>query len=119
MMNRNLNQPLNILIGRELSSLEFVRDYVQLRFDGPCLTAITDPTVHVRDKVYKRNDMGYCDEMCSLIGLPVTYTTLIEGKMACIKFSEEKSIQISLMPGDYVTPEALKFDDGIGNWWLW
>jgi len=30
---------IQFLIGKQLSAVEFVRDHVQLRFDGPALTA--------------------------------------------------------------------------------
>lgn len=37
-------QPLSLLIGRQLSSVEIVQDYLQLRFDGLCLTEVDDHT---------------------------------------------------------------------------
>ena len=50
-MSHQVNQipepPLSVLIGHQLSSVEFVQDYLQLRFDGPCLTAVTHPRVRV------------------------------------------------------------------------
>ncbi|TDU01646.1 hypothetical protein EDD99_0004 [Streptomyces sp. 846.5] len=35
--------PLQILIGREISAVCFVRDYVELHFDGPVLRALANP----------------------------------------------------------------------------
>jgi hypothetical protein len=35
--------PLKLLVGRDVSAVCFVRDYVELHFDGPVLRAIADP----------------------------------------------------------------------------
>jgi hypothetical protein len=35
--------PLRMLIGREISAVCFVRDYVELHFDGPVLRALSNP----------------------------------------------------------------------------
>ena len=35
--------PLQILVGRETGAVSFVRDYVELHFDGPVLRALADP----------------------------------------------------------------------------
>jgi hypothetical protein len=75
------NQALNILIGEELSSIEFVRDYIQFRFDGPCLTAITDPIINVGQQQYSRTDTGDCDLLLGFIGLPVEETLLKENEI--------------------------------------
>lgn len=65
-------QPLSILVGSELSSVEFVRDYVQLRFDGPTLTAVTHGVVTLPDGQYGAATPGYRDALCSRIGRTVT-----------------------------------------------
>ncbi|WP_116200183.1 hypothetical protein [Amycolatopsis circi] len=35
--------PLQLLVGREVSAVCFVRDYVELHFDGPILRALANP----------------------------------------------------------------------------
>jgi hypothetical protein len=40
-------KPLSMLIRLQLSSVEFVQDYLQLHFDGPCVAAVTHPRVSV------------------------------------------------------------------------
>jgi hypothetical protein len=35
--------PLRLLVGREISAVCFVRDHVELHFDGPVLRALTNP----------------------------------------------------------------------------
>ncbi|MBD0740867.1 hypothetical protein BG418_05160 [Streptomyces sp. CBMA152] len=39
----NSGAPLRLLLGREVSDVCFVRDYVELHFDGPVLRALSDP----------------------------------------------------------------------------
>jgi len=38
----SLVDALQVLIGEQLNSVEFVLDYVQLRFNGPCLSVYTN-----------------------------------------------------------------------------
>jgi hypothetical protein len=59
------------LVGQELGSVVFVRDYVQLDFDGPRLSLYVWPTV-VTDRRVDFGEPGYRDALCELIGRPVT-----------------------------------------------
>jgi hypothetical protein len=115
------NQPFNILIGEELSSIEFVRDYIQFRFDGPCLTAITDPYIIIEHKQYSRTDTGFCDILLGFIGLQVAETSLRESEIINIHFSGGRSINISLLTEDLQgrSAEAVNFTDGHGGMWIW
>jgi hypothetical protein len=53
-MPHQVANPLELLEGTQLSSVEFVQDYVQLRFDGPTLTAVTPPRVCVMNQWFER-----------------------------------------------------------------
>ncbi len=119
--NTDSVQPLNVLIGEELSSVEFVRDYIQFRFDGPCITAITDPCIIIGDKQYTRIDAGFCDNLLGLIGSSVEETFLREGEIISIHFSDRRSINISLRPEDLqgISVEAATFNEGSGGLWIW
>lgn len=114
-------QPFNILIGEELSSIEFVRDYIQFRFDGPCLTAITDPYIIIGHKQYSRTDTGFCDILLGFIGLQVEETSLKESEIINIHFSYGRSINISLRSEDLKgrSAEAVNFNNGLGDLWVW
>lgn len=59
---------LQALVGAELSSVVFVRDYLQLDFDGPRLTLYVWPQVVIGDEVRRLGDLGYRDALCALIG---------------------------------------------------
>lgn len=69
------NALLGRLVGRELAIVAFVRDYVQLNFDGPLLTCDVWPTVRVGAAQLSVADAGYRDALCSLIGETVVSTT--------------------------------------------
>jgi hypothetical protein len=60
------------LVGRELSSIEFVRDYLQVRFDGPTLTLIVWPTLFKDGRSVAQGDVGFTDKLLSLIGKEVS-----------------------------------------------
>jgi len=62
------------LVGRELSSIEFVRDYLQFRFDGPTLTVLTTPTVLRGESSFTEGSSGYRDELVKMIGKEVSET---------------------------------------------
>jgi hypothetical protein len=66
------NQVLGRLIGSRLCSVQFVYDYVQLRFDAsgqdqPFLPCDAMPTVIVDGRSYADGQPGYADVLHSLI----------------------------------------------------
>jgi hypothetical protein len=118
-VDRISEQPLSMLIGRQLSSVEFVHDYLQLRFDGPCLTAVTYPRVRVGQLWWAWGKPGYRDQVCDRIGKVVTRAVSNEGQELCIEFDDGACITISLSPDDYRAAEAVIFDDGEEGCWVW
>jgi hypothetical protein len=61
-------QPLSMLIGRQLTLVEFVHDDLLLRFDGACLTAVTHPRVSVGSGWWEWGKPGDRDQVCERIG---------------------------------------------------
>lgn len=47
--------------GRELGAVTFVRDYVQLAFDGPMITAVTVPFLLMGENRFNWETPGYRD----------------------------------------------------------
>jgi hypothetical protein len=103
------------IIGKQLSSVEFVRDYLQLRFDGPVLTIITDPTLEIGTNVYQWTDFGFKDRLCQQIGRSVT-DMRVDTEKLLIVFSNGSCVKVSLLDTDYIGPEAVMLR--IGNDWL-
>ncbi|GAB4070077.1 hypothetical protein GCM10028777_34130 [Angustibacter speluncae] len=66
---------LDRLIGSDLGSVVFVRDYLQLDLDAGRLTLLVWPVVVTGTGISRFGDPGYRDVLCSLIGHPVTSTT--------------------------------------------
>jgi len=110
---------LRQLIGRELSSVEFVRDYVQLRFDGPCLSAYTMPTVQTSDRVITPSAPGYVGALVDRIGRIVGAVESHEEDRLELRFSDGVTIAISLRPGDYRAAEAATLTIGGDEIWSW
>ena len=110
-------ESLQVIVGRQLGSVEFVQDYVQLRFDGPCLTAFTHPTVEVQGRTLQWKDPGYRDELCNRIATKVCQADVIADDKAVVRFEDGSEINISLKKADYVGPEAVKFDHR-EIWWV-
>lgn len=110
-MTDQVANPLEVLQGSQLSSVEFVQDYVQLHFDGPTLTAITHPRVCVMDQPFEWGKRGYRDALCDRIGKLVRHASTIPEREIKIEFEDGASILISLDPDDYRAAEAAMFDN--------
>src|SRR6266480_3468259 len=111
--------PLNVLVGRQLSSVEFVRDYLQLRFEGPCLTVITDPIVEMGSIKFERNNNEFCNVLCGRISTTVLQAYVHENEEIRIDFHDNAGIIISLKPENYIGPEAALFQNDAGELWVW
>lgn len=98
--------PIERIIGEQLSSVEFVQDYVQLRFDGPTLTAFTWPVLRVGGMTIRLGDSRYRDRLCERIGRRVSAASFREADVISLTFDDGVEISISLKPGDLVGPEA-------------
>ncbi|MET8428952.1 hypothetical protein [Nocardia sp. NPDC004860] len=59
------------LVGLELASVVFVRDYLQLDFDGPRLSCYVWPIIDADGTTRSLGDAGYRDTLCALIGQTV------------------------------------------------
>ena len=107
------------LPGAELSAVVFVRDYIQLQFDGPLLTAITLPTVVLGSVVWRSGEAGYRDPLCAQIGKTVRTAVATEAKAIEIVFADDSSIRISLNKADYCAAEAAVFRQNPDDLWVW
>jgi hypothetical protein len=101
--------PLEKIVGEQLSSVEFVQDYVQPHFDGPTITAFVWPTLNLRGNIMRFGDSGYRDELCARIARKVTSTRIIEMICLAIQFDDGVELNISLKPEDSVGTEAGHF----------
>lgn len=98
--------PLLDLVNSELSAVVFVRDYVQLQFDGPTINALTPITVCDKDIMALSGDANFRNVLCAQISKSVANAHVQKGDALTITFSDNARIAISLKEQDYTGPEA-------------
>jgi hypothetical protein len=112
-----LNDALAQIAGKSLDSVQFVLDYVQLRFAGHTLTAYTSPSVAIRGDDISKGEEGYRDALCERIGVRVAAAQADDSQLA-IHFEDGAIFRISLLDKDYRGPEALQFENDDGYSWV-
>lgn len=98
-----------MLHGEELVAVEFVQEYLQLRFDGPLLTLYGWPYVLLHEYSIAFGEPEYRNALCSLIGEKVEEATLEEGDSLTLRFENDTVIALSLREEDLDRPEAGAF----------
>ena len=112
------NRVLGQIVGRQLSSVTFVQDYVQMSFDGPAVTAVTHPVVEAEGVAYRWDETGFRDQLCKRIAHIVTKAEIIPDECVRIDFDDRAKISVSLLSQDYVAAEAVRFDASPQIWWV-
>lgn len=97
---------LDKITGEQLSSVEFVQDYLQLHFDGPTLTLFSWPTVRLPERETCFGEAGYRDALCGVIAHKVSGVTIKADEVLVVRFDDGLAIAISLRPEDRTGPEA-------------
>jgi hypothetical protein len=116
--SKTLCAGLRELIGLQLSSVEFVHDYIQLHFDGPTLTAYTWPTVAKRSSVILSwNQNGYRDAICEQIGCSISEIEC-QPKSLALMFETDAVVRISLSEDAYRGPEAIQLSLSEDRTWV-
>jgi hypothetical protein len=103
---------LDAIIGEQLSSVEFVQDYVQFHFDGPHIVAFVWPVVEIGGEVLHFGEGRYGDGLCERINRKVLTASIREGVTATIEFDDGATMRISLKPEDRKGPEAILYTAG-------
>jgi hypothetical protein len=106
---------MNEIVGRSMSSVEFVQDYIQFRFDGPCLTTLTLPSLKRPGEIVQPADQGYRDSLCSQIGIQVEGVDLSNEELI-VRFVNSVAIVVSLRVEHYTGPEAINYVGENGAW---
>ena len=102
----------------ELSAVTFVRDYVQLDFDGRSFTCITWPTIIGLDQVELTiGQRGFRDELCGLIGKSLRRGNIVSKKEMVLEFTTGVRLRISLRPESSRAAEAVIFRDELTKEW--
>ena len=107
---------ISALEGQELTAVEFVADYLRLRFDGPMLTMYAWPHVLLSDFSVAFGEPEYRNALCAQIGEMVATATLEELDALTIEFESGTVLALSLREEDVDGPEAGSYsEDGSGQ----
>ena len=109
-MNEELPN-LSSLVGKQLSSVIFVADYVQFDFNGPVLSAFSPPLVEAQGVRCRFPGQGSRDALCCLIQQFVATAGAQDNRSIDVTFDSGARLSISLVPGAYDGPEAATFSD--------
>lgn len=118
------NDLLGRLVGFRLFSVQFVMDYVQLRFDGPTsdepvLNCDVLPVVEVAGRRIAPGQIGYADSLVSLIPGSVTATTEVKAQGLRLELTSG-AILLSPSFDELVGPEiAMLFGFEDERWMCW
>lgn len=109
---------LNLLLDVELTEVNFVQNYLILKFDDFNLQIYIKSKIIVNQKTYKYTSMHFCFYLISCINKFVKKINFIENDSITLLFSNGVSLDISLKPKDYICPEAIYFINNPMKLWF-
>src|ERR1700721_1735391 len=102
---------ISAIEGQELSAVEFVEDFLRLRFDGPLLTLYAWPHVLLADFSVAYGEPEYRNALCAQIGEKVVQASLEKGDALTIEFESGTVIGLSLREEDLDGPESGSYSE--------
>jgi len=93
---QQLSMALQVLLGEQLSSVEFVQDYLQLHSDGPTVTLFVWPIVEFAGREVHFGDATYRDELCKRISRKISEVAVAIEKSIVFSFEDGISLRVSL-----------------------
>jgi hypothetical protein len=106
---------LERLIGKSVSSICFLPNYVQVAFEELILTCYTNPVVFITDGRTDYRMPEFKDKLCMLIGKSVQSVAEKPRDGLAIYFDDGDSITISLRFEDASSVEAAMLSERNGN----
>lgn len=97
---------ISAIEGEELIAVEFVQDYLQLRFEGPLLTLYEWPSVLLSEYSLSFGEPEYRNALCAQIGEEVAQALLEDGDSLTLKLENGTVIALSLREEDMSGPDA-------------
>jgi hypothetical protein len=97
---------VSAIVGEELKAVEFVEDFLQLRFEAPLLRLYDWPHVLLSDFSVAYGEPEYRNALCTQIGDKVVQASLEEGDALTIEFENGTVFGLSLREEDLDTPES-------------
>jgi hypothetical protein len=102
---------VSAIIGEELVAVEFVEDYLQLRFAAPLFTLHAWPHVLFPDFSIAYGEPEYRNALCAQIGEKVTTASLEECDALTIEFENGTVFGLSLREEDVDGPESGSYSE--------
>ena len=102
---------VSAVIGDELRAVEFVEDFLRLRFDGPLLTLYAWPHVLLADFSVAYGEPEYRNALCAQIGEKVVQASLEEGDALTIEFENGTVFGLSLREEDLDGPDSGSYSE--------
>ena len=99
------------IVGEELVAVEFVQDYLQLRFAAPVFTLYNWPHVLLPDFSVAYGEPEYRNALCAQIGEKVAQASLEEGGALTIEFESGTVFGLSLREEDLDGPESGSYSE--------
>jgi hypothetical protein len=99
------------IVGEELTAVEFVQDYLQIRFPGPLFTLYVWPHVLLPEFSIAYGEPEYRNALCGQIGEKVAQASLEEGDALTIEFENGTVFGISLREEDLDGPESGSYSE--------
>lgn len=101
---------LDALIAQPLSSVEFVYDYIQLRFDWRCLSIYAPITVEHGSHASVQGNAGFPDAIVACIGGQLQSFELNDHRLV-LSLSNDRRVIVPLVP-DEDEAALLNLDEG-------
>ncbi len=106
---------ISAMEGQELTAVEFVGDYLRLRFDGPMLTLYAWPHLLFAEFSVAYGEPEYRNALCAQMGEMVAKAALEELEALTVEFESGTVIALSLREEELDGPEAGSYSaDGSG-----
>jgi hypothetical protein len=102
---------VSAVIGEKLKAVEFVEDFLQLRFDAPLFTLYVWPHVLLADFSVAYGEPEYRNALCAQIGEKVVQASLEEGDALTLEFENGTVFGLSLREEDLDSPEAGSYSE--------
>ena len=102
---------ISAIEGEELKAVEFVEDYLQLRFGDPLLKLYDWPHVLLTDFSVAFGEPEYRNALCAQIGETVSTAMLEEDDALTIEFGNGVVFGLSLREEDVDGPESGSYSE--------
>ena len=102
---------VSAIVGEELVAVEFVQDFLQLRFAAPLFILYAWPHVLLPDFSVAYGEPEYRNALCAQIGDKVVQASLEEGDALTVEFENGVVLGLSLREEDVDGPESGSYSE--------